>query len=140
MTDQKQNRFNIVAILFGIGCVAMIGSIDAFVTPKVGWIIESSHMMRVTAYCPCEKCCREFADGITACNHMIVPGDKFVAADKRYPFGTVFIIPGYNDGRPVEVLDRGGAIKGDKLDVFFDSHQQAIQWGVKFLEVKIIKL
>jgi len=93
--------------------------------------------MRVTAYCPCEKCCGPDSPGTTASGHKIQGGDVFVAADKRYSFGTKMIIPGYNDGQPVEVLDRGGAIKGDKIDVFFPTHEEALEWGVKNLDVKV---
>jgi 3D (Asp-Asp-Asp) domain-containing protein len=93
--------------------------------------------MRVTAYCPCPICCGEYSDGITACGHKIQPGDTFVAADGRYPFGTEMLIPGYSNNQPVKVLDRGGAIKGNKLDVFFATHQEALEWGVKHLDVKV---
>jgi len=93
--------------------------------------------MRVTAYCPCEECCGEYSDGITACGHKIRPGDAFVAADKQYSFGTEMLIPGYTNGQPVKVLDRGGAIRGDRLDVFFHSHEEALKWGVKYLDVKV---
>lgn len=93
--------------------------------------------MRVTAYCPCPKCCGQYSDGITANGHRIRPGDTFVAADRRYSFGTEMIIPGYSNGQPVKVLDRGGAIRGDKLDAFFHTHQEALQWGVKYLDVKV---
>ncbi len=93
--------------------------------------------MRVTAYCPCEKCCGNSADGITASGHKIQPNETFVAADKRYPFGTEMIVPGYNHNQPVKVLDRGGAIKDSRLDLFFPSHQQALNWGVKLTDVQI---
>jgi 3D (Asp-Asp-Asp) domain-containing protein len=93
--------------------------------------------MRVTAYCPCERCCGRWADGYTANGHEIQEGDCFVAADKKYRFGTEMIVPGYNDGRAIRVLDRGGVIKGDRLDVFFPSHKQATHWGVKYLDVKV---
>ena len=93
--------------------------------------------MRVTAYCPCSKCCGKYSDGITASGHTIQPGDCFVAADKKHPFGTEMIIAGYNDGKPVKVLDRGGAINENRLDVFFDSHQKALEWGVRYLDVKV---
>ncbi len=93
--------------------------------------------MRVTAYCPCPKCCGEFSDGITACNHKIQQGETFVAADRKYSFGSEMVILGYNDGNPVKVLDRGGAIYGNRLDVYFDSHQQALDWGVRYIDVKI---
>lgn len=93
--------------------------------------------MRVTAYCPCSKCCGEYADGQTACGHKIRPGDAFVAADSRYAFGTEMIIAGYGNDQPVKVLDRGGAIRGDRLDVFFHSHEEALEWGVQYLDVKV---
>jgi 3D (Asp-Asp-Asp) domain-containing protein len=74
---------------------------------------------------------------MTACGHKIQPGDVFVAADNRYPFGTEMIVPGYNDGELVKVLDRGGAIRGDRLDVFFASHDEALEWGVQYLDIKV---
>lgn len=93
--------------------------------------------MKVTAYCSCRRCCGRHADGITACNHRIRPGDVFAAADKQYAFGTEMIIPGYNDNQPIKVKDRGRLIKGNRLDVFFPSHQQAKKWGVKTLDVLV---
>jgi len=101
---------------------------------KDGW---QSVRMRVTGYCPCSQCCGSFSDGITANNHHIQPGDTFVAADKSYQFGTEMVIPGYNSDRSVQVMDRGGAIKGNRLDLFFQTHQQALQWGVQHLDVLI---
>ena len=96
--------------------------------------------MRVTAYCPCPKCCGSYSDGITACNHRIQEGDVFVAADSEYPFGTEMVIAGYNNSRAVKVLDRGGAIKGNRLDVFFNSHKEALKWGVQYIDVKVRRL
>jgi len=93
--------------------------------------------MRVTGYCACSKCCGKFADGITACGHKIRPGDTFVAADRRYSFGTEMVIEGYSDGQTIKVLDRGGAIRGNKLDAFFHTHKEALQWGVKYINVKV---
>ena len=99
-----------------------------------GWRIVR---MRVTGYCPCAKCCGKHADGITANGHKIQPGDVFVAADRRYSFDTEMVIEGYNNGKPVKVLDRGGAIRGNKLDAFFHTHEEALEWGVKYIDVKI---
>ena len=93
--------------------------------------------MRVTAYCPCEQCCGEWADGVTANGHTISQGDRFVAADRRFAFGTQLVIPGYNNSKTVKVFDRGGAIYDNRLDVFFNTHQEALEWGVQHLEVKI---
>jgi 3D (Asp-Asp-Asp) domain-containing protein len=58
-----------------------------------------------------------------------------VAADTSVlPMGTILYIPGYGWGR---VEDRGGAIKGKRLDLFFDSHKEALEWGRQQLDVKV---
>ncbi|MDD3814178.1 MAG: 3D domain-containing protein [Desulfocapsaceae bacterium] len=65
-----------------------------------------------------------------------LPEKGTIAADtKYYPFGTRMYIPGYGWGI---VEDKGGAIKGpDRIDLFFDSHEDAIQWGRKKVAVEI---
>lgn len=96
-------------------------------------------LMEVTAYCACTICCGPEAQGITASGKDVSYNDgRFVAADTSVlPFGTKLIIPGYADDQPVEVIDRGGAIKGHKLDLFYASHEEALQWGRQFVEVII---
>ena len=110
--------------------------------------------MKVTAYCPCKKCCGKWADVYprrTASGHVIQDGDKFVAADGRFPFGTRMYVPEYcyhnTQGTLerfdyefmglVKVEDRGGAIKGNHIDVFFPTHQEALNWGVTYLFVTV---
>ena len=97
-------------------------------------------MMEVTAYCACKKCCGPKAQGITASGKRVSYNDGlFVAADKNvFDFYTRLKIPGYANGQPVPVLDRGGAIKGNKLDVYFSSHQRALEWGRQTLAVTVV--
>lgn len=93
----------------------------------------------VTAYCPCKLCCGPKAHGVTASGQAVAyHGERFVAADTRLlPFGTRLRIPGYNGGAAVEVIDRGGAIRGNHIDVYFPTHQQALQWGKQTLQVAV---
>lgn len=93
--------------------------------------------MEVTAYCSCRKCCGEDAQGLTASGKPVSYNKgRFVAADTSVlPFGTKLSIPGYYEGQQVEVIDRGGAIKGHKLDVYFSSHTAAKKWGRKMIPV-----
>lgn len=95
--------------------------------------------MLVTAYCPCRKCCGHHADGKTASGESIYAnGGMFVAADTRLlPFDTQISIPGYYDGKPVPVLDRGGRIKGRRIDVFYYTHWVAKQWGARWVDVTV---
>jgi 3D (Asp-Asp-Asp) domain-containing protein len=96
-------------------------------------------LMRVTAYCPCDICCGPKAMGITASGRPVAADHgRFVAADPVLPFGTRLVVPGYNGSSPVRVLDRGGAIRGRSLDVYFDSHERAREWGVRWLPVAIL--
>lgn len=95
--------------------------------------------MLVTAYSPDSRSCGKFADGITASGYSVwTNGMKLVAADTDLlPFGTVITVPGYNDGQPVPVLDRGGKIKGNRLDLLHPTHEIARQWGAQRLTVTV---
>jgi len=123
----KENKIVLLII------IAMLVLLFICSVSKADYIVE----MNVSAYCPCEKCCGEWADGFTACGKLAQ--GCFVAAPRSYPFGTILVIPGYNDSRPVPVLDRGGAIKGNKLDVFFSTHQAALNWGRRTLKVRVVE-
>lgn len=65
-----------------------------------------------------------------------LPQDGTIAADtKYYPFGTRMYVPGYGWG---VVADRGGAIKGkSRIDLYFESHNDALRWGRKKLPVTV---
>jgi 3D (Asp-Asp-Asp) domain-containing protein len=97
--------------------------------------------MTVTAYCSCPRCCGPKARGLTASGRSIAyNGGQFVAADtKLFKFGTQLQIPGYAAGQAVEVIDRGSAIKGYHIDLFFPSHEQAKQWGKRYMAVTVVE-
>ena len=98
--------------------------------------IEEKHIERytVTAYCPCVKCCGK-SNGITASGEKAVEGVT-VAMNKSIPFGTKIYIDGVGERI---VQDRGGAIKNNRIDLYFDSHQEALNFGRQTKEVTIIK-
>ncbi|MCC7145299.1 MAG: 3D domain-containing protein [Phycisphaeraceae bacterium] len=93
----------------------------------------------VTGYSPDARSCGKFADGITASGKSVYTNAmKMVAADTRLlPFGSIVSVPGYNNGRPVPVLDRGGKIKGKRLDLLYPTHERAMKWGKKWVEVTV---
>lgn len=83
----------------------------------------------VTAYCPCKKCCGK-TNGKTA-SGKIATANHTVAASKQFAFGTQLVI----GGKVYTVEDRGGAIKGNRIDIFFASHKAALQFGRKKMKV-----
>ena len=89
---------------------------------------------KITAYCGCEKCCGN-THGITASGTHVTAG-RTIAAPSDIPFGTQLVI----NGHTYTVEDRGGAIKGKRIDIYFESHDEALNFGVQYIEVfKVIK-
>ena len=59
-----------------------------------------------------------------------------IAADTTvFPIGTILFIPSYGYG---VVADTGSAIKGNKIDVFIPSHEAALDWGRKQVNIQIL--
>lgn len=86
----------------------------------------------VSAYCACVECCESFSSGFTASGTKAT-ANRTIAMSKDYAFGTVVEI----DGNTYIVEDRGGAIKGDKIDIYFEDHAKADEFGRQTKEVKI---
>lgn len=93
--------------------------------------------MQVTAYSPDARSCGSFADGKTATLHSVqTNGGHLVAADTRlFPFGSLLSIEGYANNQVVPVLDRGGAIKGNHIDLLMPTHRKARHWGNRRMPV-----
>ncbi|MFF2179469.1 3D domain-containing protein [Lysinibacillus sp. NPDC058147] len=90
--------------------------------------------MRATAYTAyCEGCSGITANGTDIRSN---PNLKVIAVDPRViPLGSRVWVEGYGEAI---AADTGGAIKGNKIDVFIPTEGQARQWGVKQVTVKIL--
>lgn len=86
---------------------------------------------KLTAYCPCPKCCGEWADGITFTGTEATPGRTIAVDPDIIPLGSTVEI----NGRTYVAEDIGGAIQGNRIDIFFPSHADALQFGVQHAEV-----
>ena len=91
----------------------------------------TTKIFKVTAYCPCAICCGK-TTGRTASGTKATAG-RTVAASSKFAFGTKLNIGGHI----YTVEDRGGAINGNRIDIYVNSHSQALQWGVKYLPVSV---
>lgn len=91
----------------------------------------------VTAYCPCFECCGK-TDGITATGTVAAEGRTVAVDPDVIPYGTTVFIYYENVlvGKYI-AEDCGGAIKGNKLDIYFDRHEDALIWGKKSCEVVV---
>lgn len=87
---------------------------------------------KVTAYCSCSKCCGK-SNGRTASGTQATAG-RTVAASSKFAFGTKLNIGGHI----YTVEDRGGAINGNRIDIYVSSHAEALQWGVRYLPVSVV--
>lgn len=104
--------------------------------------------VKATAYCLCKKCCGKSPDnpryGYTASGIRIVPGTgmKVIAVDTSVvPLGTNVYVEGLNGagnyGYAI-AADTGSAIKNNKIDLYMDTHEQALAWGVKTVNLYIL--
>ena len=91
----------------------------------------TTKIFKITAYCSCAKCCGK-TTGYTASGTKATAG-RTVAASAQFAFGTKLII----NGHEYTVEDRGGAVTGNKIDIYMDSHAEALAWGVKYLPVQV---
>lgn len=102
-------------------------------TTTTGTPVSAGATYKVTAYCSCAKCCGK-TNGITASGTKAT-ANHTVAAPSSFAMGTKLLI----NGTVYTVEDRGGAITGNKIDVYMNSHAEALAWGVKYLTVQVVE-
>ena len=95
---------------------------------------KSLGTFKITGYCSCAACCGK-TTGITASGTRATAGRTIAADTSRFPFGTKLKF----NGNTYTVEDRGGAIRGNRIDLYFSSHSEALAWGVRYMEVLVEK-
>ena len=90
-------------------------------------------MFKLTAYCACEKCNGKWAGSPTASGTSPKSGRTVAVDPKVIPLGSKLCI----DGRVYYAEDTGSAVKGHTIDIFMDSHEEAIQHGVRYANVQL---
>lgn len=95
------------------------------------------YVMESSGYYPGAECCHPFDDGFTAIGD--VAGKGSIAIDDvsgPLRMGQRVYVEGYGYGK---CNDRGSAIKDWKIDLCFDTLQEAKNWGRRLVRVYIIK-
>lgn len=88
----------------------------------------------VTAYCACTKCCGPKAAGITAAGTKSVAG-RTIAGPRNYPLYSIARI----GGKTYQIEDRTAKRFDGRFDIFFSTHHEALEFGIKTQRVEIIR-
>ena len=97
-------------------------------------LLARSHKIEdvtVTHYCTCARCCGK-SDGITASGRMATPGVSVAVDPSVIPLGST-VMADYGDGvlHYYRADDTGGGVNGAHIDLCVESHEAAIQAGVR---------
>lgn len=108
-----------------------VETVEDTITVRAG---ESLGTVRTTGYCPCSICCGRWAGGPTASGRY--PQASHTVAVDAYnpilPLGSQVII----NGTLYTVEDTGNlAANSTDFDIFFSTHQEALNWGRRSCEV-----
>lgn len=119
-------RFFAIVFVTLFSTLSLTDGSDMNSQPEGQWL-----KLKVTAYEPSERSCGIWADGITSTGKPARMGT--IAVDPRLiPLGTRLFVPQYGWGVAEDI---GGAIKGQRIDVFFWTVDEALEWGIKELDV-----
>ena len=94
-----------------------------------------------TAYCSCKSCCGVYAENrpngvVYTASGAVAKANHTIAVDTSViPFGAKVII----NGNTYIAEDTGGAIKGNRIDIYFDNHSDALMWGRRTIEIEVVK-
>lgn len=89
---------------------------------------------KLTYYCSCELCCDK-ETGITATGTPVIEGQTIAVDTSVIPYGTKVII----NGHVFTAEDCGGAIKGNRIDIYVNDHNRALELGVDHADVYLVK-
>ena len=96
--------------------------------------LVSLGVFKTTGYCPCRGCSegwgRHTSTGAVATAHHTIAVDPRVI-----PYGSRVMI----NGTVYTAEDRGGGVKGNHIDIFFDSHAETRNHGVQNAEVFLLQ-
>ena len=89
-----------------------------------------------TAYCPCALCCENWASSpinkITSIGVGAYQGNTIAVDPTQIPYGTKLYVDGVGT---FIASDCGGAIKKNRIDIYFANHNQALNFGRKQVNV-----
>lgn len=92
--------------------------------------LRSLGVFKITYYCHCSDCTGK-NDGITATGTKVQEGRTIAVYPAQIPLGSEVVI----DGNTYVAEDKGSGVGMNRIDIYVDSHEKALQLGVKYAEV-----
>lgn len=91
-------------------------------------------LFKITAYCPCQSCSCHYGRHTASLkmarsNHTVAVDPSVINVGDKLKVG----------GKIYYAEDTGGRVIGDTIDIFFDTHEEVEEFGVKYKNVKIIR-
>jgi 3D (Asp-Asp-Asp) domain-containing protein len=124
-----------LAMMYDVG-IAPLGALADTNAPEFRYVRQIR--MQATAYCACVRCTGKQPDdrrfGITASGRHVEHG--IVAVDRTLiPLGTHLYVAGYGFAIAADV---GGSIRGNRIDLYMYCHEEARQFGRRYLDVYVL--
>ena len=95
--------------------------------------LVSLGVFKTTGYCPCSRCSEGW--GRHTCTGAMASARHTIAVDPNViPYGTQVMI----NGVVYTAEDRGGGVRGNHIDIFFDNHSETLQHGTQNAEVFLV--
>lgn len=129
------NRRGALGLILGGAAIPLTGASDGVFRgrdvelPPPAW-----ERYVATWYCPCDLCCGTWKDGVlvqpasglTARGHRPIQGQTVAVDPAVVPLGTVLEVRGHG---LLLASDVGRSVKGRRLDLFVDDHEEAVRRG-----------
>ena len=96
--------------------------------------LRSLGIFKTTGYCPCQRCSEGW--GRSTSTGAIATANHTIAVDPNViPYGTKVMI----NGVVYTAEDKGGGVKGNHIDIFYNTHGETQAQGTQYAEVFVVE-
>lgn len=114
--------------------VHSVGDMQVMSSDGIAGTLRSLGVFKTTGYCPCSACSEGW--GRHTSTGAIASANHTIAVDPRViPYGSKIMI----NGVIYTAEDRGGAVKGNHVDIFFNTHGETRAYGTRSAEVFLVQ-
>ena len=131
--DERQAQPETVTV---VDSVEDVLSASRYQTEEIHTLVNDRVFLgnfKLTAYCGCSECSGQWGNG-TATGTVAKENWTIAVDPSVIPYGSTV----YIDGNIYVAEDCGGAIKGNRIDVYHESHEEAVKFGVQYADVFIL--